>query len=96
MRDDSSMIFTLDQESHAAARSQITHRERTEADTRGYGHRRTSRPPAVSDETLVVDERMSQTPAQAVENKLLSRLQGASLPVSHLQIRGLVRGRRDG
>lgn len=57
---------------------------------------RMPRPSAVPEETLVADERLSQTPAQAVESKLLSRLQGASLPVSQMQLRGLVRGRRDG
>jgi hypothetical protein len=48
-----------------------------------------------AEETLIDDDRSKLTPAQAVESKLMSRLQGASLPVSHLQMRGLVRSRRD-
>ena len=50
---------------------------------------------APAEETLIDDDRSKLTPAQAVESKLMSRLQGASLPVSHLQMRGLVRSRRD-
>jgi hypothetical protein len=53
------------------------------------------RPMAPAEETLIDDDRSKLTPAQAVESKLMSRLQGASLPVSHLQMRGLVRSRRD-
>jgi hypothetical protein len=50
---------------------------------------------APAEETLIDDDRSKLTPAQAVESRLMSRLQGASLPVSHLQMRGLVRSRRD-
>jgi len=49
----------------------------------------------VADEVLVVDERSALSPSQAVEDRLVALLRDASLPVSHLQIRGLVRGRRD-
>jgi hypothetical protein len=46
-----------------------------------------------TEESLVVDDRSHLTPAQIVETKLLSRLRESSLPVSHLQMRGLVRAR---
>ncbi len=46
------------------------------------------------EESLVDDGRSSVSPAQMVENKLMSLLQGASLPVSQLQMRGLVRNYR--
>ncbi|HEX8200079.1 MAG TPA: hypothetical protein VF590_06300 [Isosphaeraceae bacterium] len=52
------------------------------------------RSPAPAEEMLIEDDRSKLTPAQAVERKLMSRLQGSSLPVSHLQMRGLVRSRR--
>jgi hypothetical protein len=45
------------------------------------------------EESLVVDDRSHLTPAQMVENKLITRLKESSLPVSHLQMRGLVRNR---
>jgi hypothetical protein len=45
------------------------------------------------EESLVVDDRSHLTPAQAVENKLITRLKESSLPVSHLQMRGLVKKR---
>jgi hypothetical protein len=48
---------------------------------------------ALPEESLVVDDRSHLTPAQAVENKLMSRLKESSLPVSHLQMRGLVKKR---
>lgn len=49
---------------------------------------------SLPDESLVVDDRSSVTPAQMVESKLMSLLQGSSLPVSHLQMRGgILRGR---
>lgn len=47
------------------------------------------------EESLVVDDRSNLTPAQMVETKLISRLKESSLPVSHLQMRGLVRNRPD-
>jgi hypothetical protein len=50
--------------------------------------------PYPPEETLVDDDRSGLTPAQAVESKLMSRIQGASMQVSHLQMRGLVRNRR--
>ena len=45
------------------------------------------------EESMVVDDRSHLTPAQMVENKLITRLRESSLPVSHLQMRGLVRNR---
>jgi hypothetical protein len=45
------------------------------------------------DEVLVVDERWKVRPAQVVESKLTRLLKDASLPVSHLQMRGLLRNR---
>ena len=48
---------------------------------------------AVPEESLVVDGRSAMTPAQMVESKLVTLLQGSSLPVSHLQMRALLRGR---
>jgi len=51
---------------------------------------------AATDEVVVVDERSETSPAQAVEDRLISLLREASLPVSHLQLRGkMLRGRRD-
>jgi hypothetical protein len=45
------------------------------------------------EEVLVVDDRAALRPAQVVESKLSRLLQEASLPVSHLQMRGLLRAR---
>ncbi|WP_422925321.1 hypothetical protein [Singulisphaera sp. PoT] len=45
------------------------------------------------EETLIVDDRTGVRPAQTVENKLSSRLKEATLPVSHLQMRGMLRSR---
>jgi hypothetical protein len=45
------------------------------------------------DEVLVVDDRAALRPAQVVESKLARLLQDASLPVSHLQMRGLLKTR---
>jgi hypothetical protein len=45
------------------------------------------------EEVLVVDDRAHLRPAQVVESKLTRLLQEASVPVSHLQMRGLLRAR---
>ena len=45
------------------------------------------------EESMVVDDRSNMSPAQMVESKLINRLRESSLPVSHLQMRGLVRNR---
>jgi len=45
------------------------------------------------EETLVVDDRFGQSPAQMVEWKLSRKLEETSLPVSHLQTRTLLRRR---
>jgi len=50
-------------------------------------------PMASHEEVLVVDDRAALRPAQVVESKLTRLLQEATLPVSHLQMRGLLRTR---
>jgi hypothetical protein len=45
------------------------------------------------EEALVVDERSNVRPAQMVESKLTRMLKDASLPISHLQMRGILRSR---
>jgi hypothetical protein len=50
-------------------------------------------PSRTEEEVLVVDDRAYLRPAQIVESKLTRLLQDASVPVSHLQIRGLLRAR---
>jgi hypothetical protein len=52
-----------------------------------------SMPPLVHEEVLVVDDRAALRPAQVVETKLTRLLQEASLPVSHLQMRAMLRTR---
>jgi len=49
--------------------------------------------PAPREEALVVDERSGLRPAHVVETKLTRMLKEASLPASHLQMRGLLRSR---
>ncbi len=44
-------------------------------------------------EGFVVDDRSAVSAAQMVENKLTRLLKDASLPVSHLQMRNLLRSR---
>ncbi len=57
-------------------------------------HERTELAPALlSEEALVVDDRAALRPAQVVENKLTRMLQEVALPVSHLQMRGILRDR---
>jgi hypothetical protein len=58
-------------------------------------HRLATEPlsPAQHEEVLVVDDRAALRPAQVVESKLTRLLQETSLPVSHLQMRGLLRAR---
>ena len=48
---------------------------------------------SLPEESMVIDDRSHLTPALMVENKLINRLRESSLPVSHLQMRGLVRNR---
>jgi hypothetical protein len=45
------------------------------------------------EESLVVDGRGDLTPAQMVEQKLLSLLKGKALPLSHMQMVRCLRGR---
>lgn len=46
-----------------------------------------------SQEELIVDDRSGIRPAQLVEDKLTRILKDSSVPVSHLQMRGLLRSR---
>jgi hypothetical protein len=51
-------------------------------------------PPSPNQEEMLVDDdRAHLRPAQIVESKLTRLLQDASVPVSHLQMRGLLRAR---
>jgi len=52
-----------------------------------------STPAPSVEESLIVDDRFGISPAQLVEGKLTRILKGTSLPVSHLQMRGLLRSR---
>ncbi len=45
------------------------------------------------EEVFIVDDRSAMSAAQMVENKLTRILKDASLPVSHLQMRNLLRSR---
>lgn len=45
------------------------------------------------EEVLVVEERAQLRPAQVVESKLTRLLQEAAFPVSHLQVRGMLKTR---
>jgi hypothetical protein len=45
------------------------------------------------EEVLVVDDRFSLSPAQVVENRLSGMLRESTLPISHLQTRGILRAR---
>jgi len=47
----------------------------------------------VEEEVFIIDDRSSMSAAQMVENKLTRILKDASLPVSHLQMRNLLRSR---
>jgi hypothetical protein len=49
--------------------------------------------PIPPEESLIVDDRSAQSPAEAIEGRLMNLLRDESLPVSHLQLKGLVRGR---
>ncbi len=45
------------------------------------------------EESMVVDDRCELRPAQLVETKLTRVLGGSTLPVSHLQMRGMLKQR---
>jgi hypothetical protein len=49
--------------------------------------------PVEIDEALIIDDRSGMRPARMVENKLSKMLKDSSIPVSHLQMRGLLRVR---
>ena len=46
-----------------------------------------------SEEVLVIDDRSELSPAQAVEDRLSRMLREATMPISHLQMRGILRTR---
>lgn len=48
---------------------------------------------ACGEESLVVDDRSGMSPAEMVENKLSRMLRDGSMPVSHLQMRRLLKAR---
>jgi hypothetical protein len=48
---------------------------------------------AVEEEVFIIDDRSALSAAQMVEDKLTRILKDASLPVSHLQMRNLLRSR---
>jgi hypothetical protein len=48
---------------------------------------------ACAEESLVIDDRCDLSPAQMVETKLTRVLGGSTLPVSHLQMRGMLKNR---
>ena len=48
---------------------------------------------AAEEEVFIIDDRSAMSAAQMVENKLTRLLKDASLPVSHLQMRNLLRSR---
>ena len=78
------------QEMVPAGRTRIVDRRKARSKNRPE----TAAPAAVvPDEALVEDDRASVRPAQAIESKLARLLQEASIPVSHLQTRGLLRTR---
>jgi hypothetical protein len=56
-------------------------------------HDRLGNDSALPEESLVIDDRCDQSPAELVESKLTRMLGGSMLPVSHLQTRGLLRQR---
>jgi hypothetical protein len=49
---------------------------------------------AVEEESLIVDSRGTMTPAQMVEQKLVSLLRGKGLLASHIQMAGLLKKRQ--
>jgi hypothetical protein len=88
----------LDQVSTGTVR--LTHSEADDGSTDMHHRPAPNRIPPASkqptrhrEEALVVDERTELRPAQVVESKLSRMLKDASLPVSHLQMRGLLRSR---
>jgi hypothetical protein len=48
---------------------------------------------SLAEEALIVDDRSMLSPAQSVENRLSQMLGDATIPVSRLQMRGLIRSR---
>jgi len=97
MRENTPMTVSATEEASLLASTRTlesgTHeglRKDRESDGRARGRLAASAP---EEESLVIDDRSGLTPAQMVESKLMSLLQGATLPVSHLQMRGLLRGR---
>ena len=47
----------------------------------------------LAEEDLIVDDRTTLSPAQSVENRLSQMLGDSTIPISRLQMRGLIRSR---
>ncbi len=58
-----------------------------------HGGRLDARAAEEEEEDFILDDRSAMSAAQMVENKLTRILKDASLPVSHLQMRNLLRSR---
>jgi hypothetical protein len=94
-RDDFAMLpVTIDEETRVTT-IRATHGDMRGRTSRGRGRIEhvSSRTVMLPEESIVVDERTDLTPAQAVENKLLSLLKEAALPVSQLHSRDLLHSR---
>lgn len=94
-RDDFAMTpVTIDEEIRITS---FTPRHGDSRDHTSWGRGRieevSSRTVMLPEESIVVDERTDLSPAQAVENKLLSLLKEAALPVSQLRSRDLLSSR---
>jgi hypothetical protein len=59
----------------------------------GYGMRR-GHPCSEPEEDLIPDERAELRPSQWVERKLVALLSDTPLPISHIRLASVVRGRR--
>ncbi|MEJ7637831.1 MAG: hypothetical protein WKF75_07595 [Singulisphaera sp.] len=58
-----------------------------------HGGRLDARAAEAEEEDFIIDDRSAMSAAQMVETKLTRILKDASLPVSHLQMRNLLRSR---
>jgi hypothetical protein len=67
--------------------------DRMTADRPPIPRQREAVDPQASEEELIVDDRSGIRPAQLVEDKLTRILKDSSIPVSHLQMRRLLRSR---
>jgi hypothetical protein len=92
------MTNTTALDSSLPGTSSVTNRTEESANgdrPRGRDSRRpgATRRPGSRDEILDIDDRASLRPAQWVESKLTRLLEEATMPVSHLQMRGLLKVR---